>query len=324
MVDFTGLEGNEAVCRAFSDGFPGQTFLIEGDVGSGRHTLMRILTAAALCRSEDRIPCGHCDACRKAAEGVHVDVTTIPPDIRTEDLRRVLETVPFFPNEGKRKVYVLDEADKLGTVQQNVLLKTLEEPPRFAVFLLLCTAKEGLLETIRSRCTVLSLKPLDNDTVRRFLERKFGAGDPGRLAAAVDASDGYLGRAVAEYENERTEFHEKCERVVQALLANDPVCAANLLGEEKDRERHRRMVAGVGERLEKLLIALVTRRAGFPLTDTEHAAVRAGERRLSAYTEIFAQAKRDAERNVNLTLFNTAIARQCAMADEKKQNRRTI
>lgn len=318
MVDFTGLEGNEAVRHAFSDGFPGQTFLIEGDVGSGRHTLARILTAAALCLSEDRIPCGRCEACRKVAEGVHVDVTAIPFDIRTEDMRRLLETVSFFPNEGKRKVYILDEADKLGSVQQNVLLKTLEEPPRFAVFLLVCTAKEGLLETIRSRCTVLSLKPLGSGLVRRFLERKFGAGDPERLASAVEASDGYLGRAVAEYEKERTEFHEKCERIVQAILKNDVVGAADLLGEEKDRERHRRMIAGVGERLGKLLVALVTQRSGFPATDTERDVARVGERRLSAYAEIFATAKREAERNVNLTLFNTGIARRCAEAYDKK------
>ena len=171
-------------------------YLISGPAGSGKHTLAQLLAAALECREADK-PCLRCNACRKVMANTHPDVITVTdPDHKTVAVKLVREAradMYVMPNEGRKKIYLFPQ--ELGVEGQNALLKILEEPPQYGVFLLLSDNPEALLPTVRSRCTELSLQALPEAMVRSALHREFPEADADSLAAAAARSGGYLGQA---------------------------------------------------------------------------------------------------------------------------------
>jgi len=138
-------------------------YIITGGSPAGREAFAQKLTAAYLCEGGE-VPCGTCRHCRKVSGGIHPDVSrvTLLPDkreINVDQARAIRTDVYIRPNEGKRKVYIIDPADQMRHEGQNALLKVLEEGPAYAAFLLLAEQPGKLLETIRSRCEQLTLPP---------------------------------------------------------------------------------------------------------------------------------------------------------------------
>lgn len=122
----------------------------------------RALASAFVCAAGAAQSCGHCAHCKKAGAGTHPDIITIeaPAGARgiPVDLARfVAADACVLPNEAERKVYIIRDADMMAAASQNALLKTLEEPPSRASFILLATVADRLLPTVRSRCVELSL-----------------------------------------------------------------------------------------------------------------------------------------------------------------------
>ncbi len=200
---FDGFFGNEPIKERLSaaareDRFA-HFYLLSGPQGSGRHTLARILTAAMLCTSEGETPCGVCPQCRKALSGSHPDVIlvddpekkTVPVDL----VRRAREDMFIRPNEGKRKIYLVPRGQDLGLPGQNALLKILEEPPAYGVFLVLTDGPEKLLPTVRSRATELKLEPLPQQILLPALRAAFPQAGEEELLSAIDQAQGYLGAA---------------------------------------------------------------------------------------------------------------------------------
>ena len=142
-----------------------QSILLTGSGAKKREKAATELAMAAMCEQpkQDGQPCLTCDACRKIKAGAHPDVIRIEPEkdrktVSVEQVRRqVLETLWIAPNEGKVKVYLFFGAETLSDVIQNALLKTIEEPPAFTMFLLLSRSRDMLLPTVLSRVTELSL-----------------------------------------------------------------------------------------------------------------------------------------------------------------------
>lgn len=124
------------------------------------------LAKEAVCLSSLQRPCGHCEGCRKAEEGIHPDIIRLrrPEDdkgqrkaeISVKQIRELAADACVMPNEAARKVYIIEEAETMNAAAQNAALKLLEEPPLDALLLLCSVNPEGLLQTVRSRCTVLS------------------------------------------------------------------------------------------------------------------------------------------------------------------------
>lgn len=138
-------------------------YLITGGSGDSRAALARRLTAAYLCQGQHP-PCGQCLPCRKAAAGIHPDVAYTSPapdkrEIAVDQIRALRADAYIRPNEGSRKVYVIDPADTMNPAAQNALLKVLEDGPAYAAFLLLAEQPGMLLDTVRSRCELLALPP---------------------------------------------------------------------------------------------------------------------------------------------------------------------
>lgn len=173
--------------------------LITGPPGVGKYSLARILAQAVNCLGANRTdPCGVCPACRKIERGQHPDVVETAPEgktrvIKIDDIREIRNMAAFRPYEGRTKVFIIREADRMMEPAANALLKTLEEPPPASLILLTAPEESDLLPTIVSRCLRLKLAPLPSDKIEDWLMRERGLTAPqARLLASL--AGGCLGR----------------------------------------------------------------------------------------------------------------------------------
>jgi len=226
-MGFDSLLGNdrlkENLRNSVSRGRISHFYLISGPAGAGKHTLARLLAAAALCTGGER-PCLSCNACRKVMAGTHPDFITVDdPEKKTvpvELIRQARADIYVQPNEGQRKIYLFPRAQDMGIPGQNALLKVLEEPPSYGVFLLLSDNPEALLPTVRSRCTELSLRALPEIVLRNRLQSQFPDADPDTLNAAILRSGGYLGQAI-DLLQEGSGIDPQTQQFVQSFSARD-------------------------------------------------------------------------------------------------------
>ena len=221
------LVGNASLRRRVGEdlaagGFS-HAYILEGPEGSGKHTLaLEIARALACARRTDAnapLPCGQCPACRKIAAGNCPDVLFVsrPAGKATtgvDTVRALRASVDVAPNELDVKIYIVEDAHTMTVQAQNALLLTLEEPPPFVVFLLLCTEAGALLETIRSRAPTWRLQPASEDEIAAYLQsserpataraaRALQEKDPGEFAALLRMANGRIGRALSLLEEKQ-------------------------------------------------------------------------------------------------------------------------
>ena len=239
-MGFERLLGNERIKdnlrRSLQRGRGSHFYLICGPEGSGRHTLARLLAAGLMCTGQNQ-PCGGCEGCRKVLGDVHPDFITVDdPEKKTvpvELIRQARADIYVQPNEGRRKIYLFPRAQDMAVPGQNALLKILEEPPVYGVFILLTDNPERLLPTVRSRCTELQLQPVPESILQPELARRFPQSEPETIRAAISRSGGYLGQAVKLLEGSDDQDRQTAQ-FAKAFVARDAVAMMQLLvGMEK-------------------------------------------------------------------------------------------
>lgn len=204
-MELSALAGNSRIKDQLSNRAGGRelshAYVISGPTGSGRHTLAGLLAAAMVCTGAGDPPCGACVPCKKVRRGLHPDVAVITgpgenKPITVDQVRALRADAYIRPNEGERKIYLLEQADQMNQSAQNAMLKLLEEGPSYAAFLLMVNNPGGLLQTVRSRCEELALTPLTPMECQSWLSARFPDKSQEELRAAALDCQGILGRAV--------------------------------------------------------------------------------------------------------------------------------
>ena len=232
-MEFAGLLGNEDLKKrlsvSFRAGKQSHCYLICGPEGSGKKTLARLMAQALQCE-EAAAPCGRCNICRKIQTGIHPDVITVDdPDKKTVsvDLIRQLQADAFVhPNEGRKKIYLIPRAQDMTENAQNALLKLVEEPPSYAVFLLLTNNGEKLLPTVRSRSVQLRMEPVPYEQALGWLKAQCPEQENETLRAAHLRCGGFLGQALQYC---KAEHLSQASQFAKAFAENDRFMLTQLL-----------------------------------------------------------------------------------------------
>lgn len=222
MRNFENIIGHEQniehLENAIENGQVSHAYIFNGEDGIGKMTTAKAFVKALLCESKNS--CGTCQSCIQIDSGNHPDVIYVTHEkagIAVDDIRdQVNQSVFVKPYSSDYKVYIIDEADKMNAAAQNALLKTIEEPPAYAVIILLSNNKESFLETIVSRCVVLNFGPLKESQVREYLNSHYDNMN-GREDLAVSYSMGNIGKAQKVIESD--DFNEQKDFCLN-LMAN--------------------------------------------------------------------------------------------------------
>lgn len=239
MLDtFAGnSSAKETLLTAVKSGRFPHAVIIEGEPGSGRHTFARLFAAAAVCE-EQNAPCGHCRSCTLCLTDGHCDVLTYAPDgatFKVDTVRKIRDNAFIYPVEAKRKVNILLDCDKMNESAQNALLKVLEEPPTFMVFILICQNAAALLPTVRSRCVTVSIQNPELDTADNYILTASGKPEED-IRSALLASHGNIGNALAILDGAENKANENAALFLEAVKGRDRLGGVKLLfSYEKER-----------------------------------------------------------------------------------------
>ncbi|MCI9316169.1 MAG: DNA polymerase III subunit [Lachnospiraceae bacterium] len=203
MAKFTDIIGQEQLKEHLQNAIAGNkishAYIINGERSSGKEFIARIFAMALQCEKGGTEPCGECHSCKQALSNNQPDIIYIshekPNTIGVEDIRTQINgDVDIKPYSSPRKIYIMNEGEKMTVQAQNALLKTLEEPPEYAVILILTTNVEAMLPTILSRCVVLNMKPVTDALVKKYLMEELGVPDY-KANICVAFARGNIGKA---------------------------------------------------------------------------------------------------------------------------------
>ena len=222
-MGFKEIVGHEDIIAHFKSsietGNVGHAYIISGDAGSGKKALAYAFAYTLECEAGGTEPCGNCQSCLQISTGNYPDIITVthekPNLISVDEVReQLVNTVDVKPYKGKYKIYVIPDAELLNVQAQNAILKTIEEPPAYAVILLLTTNLDKLLETVQSRCLKLQTKPIRERDVLAYLMNVMGLTKE-KAYFCLDFAQGNLGKAIKLAGNE--EYAEIVDSVVNVL-----------------------------------------------------------------------------------------------------------
>ena len=241
MPGFADIVGHEQIIRhlksAVSMNKISHAYIFNGPDRSGKMMLAEAFAEALLCQEEGTEGCHQCRSCKQALNRNHPDIIYVshekPNTISVGDIRQQLNgTIDVKPYnaESKYKIYIVDEAEKMNEQAQNALLKTLEEPPAYAVILLLTTNADGFLQTIRSRCVTLELTAVADEKIHSLLMRKYQVVDY-KAEVCVAFAQGNVGRAIMLAGSQ--EFNELKDATIKLVRRISEVELQDMMAEVK-------------------------------------------------------------------------------------------
>ena len=287
-------------------------YLFTGPTGVGKGTLAQTLAAALLCQGEGERPCGECRACRLVASGNHPDLHVVESErvgdsLKIEQVRDLQHQLALTPVEGHWQIAILRRFEEATTSAANALLKTLEEPPSYAVLVVLASDAHRLLPTIVSRCQQVPLRPLSVNVVQQALVERWGAGlEQAQLLAHL--SGGRLGWAVHTLKDK-----EALPRRARRLDALEQLVKASIVERFRYAEEMARQPEAARETIDLWIgwwrdVMLTAAEADAPLTNVDRTdalrdhARRFGVERSEAVVKALRSAADRIRRNANARL----------------------
>ncbi len=261
--EFEDVKGQEHIVTTLKNQIKadrlGHAYLFCGTRGTGKTTVAKIFAKAVNCeRPQDGSPCGACPSCKAIAGGVSMNVIEIDAASNNgvDNIREIREEVAYSPTEGKYKVYIIDEVHMLSIGAFNALLKTLEEPPSYVIFILATTEAHKVPVTILSRCQRYDFRRISIETISSRLMELVGfeqvSAEPKAVRYIAKAADGsmrdalsLLDQCIAFYLGQELTY----DRVLEVLGAVDTEVFSRMM-----RRILAQDVAGVIAQVEELLI----------------------------------------------------------------------
>ena len=219
MAELNEILGNERIKEHFITAVHhkkiSHAYIINGERSSGKEFIANVFAMALQCESTGQEkPCNECHSCKQALTNNQPDIIRVthekPNSIGVEDIRTgVNDDIIIKPYSSDWKIYIISEAEKMTVQAQNALLKTLEEPPAYAVIILLTSNIDSMLSTILSRCVVLNMKPVKDEIIKKYLMEEIHVPDY-KADVCTAFARGNLGKAKAlaaseEFDNIKTE-----------------------------------------------------------------------------------------------------------------------
>lgn len=294
-------ELKRTLSQTLKEGLLSHAVLIEGEKGTGRKELALWLTKAILCKNADS-PCNNCAICRKIQNRNHPDVEIYGENggarsFHIESIREIKNTLWLAPNESEQKIYILLNAENMTAEAQNALLKSLEEPPAHARFILTCDNRRSLLDTIISRSTVYTLEPPTREECAESLRERFPDFSEKDAEIFAIAYGGNLGAAISAAEEEKNAIVFLAAKTPELLKKGESyTLAAELSSVCKTR-------ADLSEYLERLMN--ITGRCGIDRAAGRNTPIRVTPIEAVKTSEIIERGKTSVLQNCSLELIES-------------------
>jgi len=245
MANYGDIIGHEDIVKHFKSsielGKVSHAYILNGEKGAGKKTLAKVVSQSLQCETEGPDPCGECRSCLQVETGSQPDIIWVnhekPNVISVDEIRtQIVNDIDLKPYRSKYKIYIVPDAQMMNPQAQNALLKTLEEPPEYAIIMLLTSNVDKFLPTILSRCIVLNFKPVQPLEVIEYLEEQLGV-DKSKARFCADFAQGNLGKAVRlaispDY-NEIKEDSVRLLRQIQDMEMYDVILTVKNMGKYK-------------------------------------------------------------------------------------------
>ena len=223
MATFHDIIGQEQIKEHLQNAISAKkishAYIINGEKSSGKEFIARVFAMTLQCEKGGTEPCQECHSCKQAMTKNQPDIIYVrhekPNTISVDDIRtQVNNDIVIKPYSSRYKIYMIDEAEKMNEQAQNALLKTIEEPPAYAILILLTTNAAAFLPTILSRCVTLNIKAVPDEKIRGYLMRKYQIPDY-QADVCVAFAQGNVGKAIQLASSE--EFNELKDAVLQLI-----------------------------------------------------------------------------------------------------------
>lgn len=226
---FNNILGNdnikELLTNTVKNNKVSHSYMFVGTEGIGKQLIAKEFAKMILCTDENKY-CGRCKSCIEFDSNNNPDFRIIEPDgnsLKIEQIREFQNKVAEKPIISNRKVYIINDSDKMTTEAQNCLLKTLEEPPEFVTIILIGSNESAFLDTIKSRCMILSFNKISDENIVKFLEENYQTKVNSQIM--LEAFQGSIGKAIQL--QDKQEEYEQIENVIINLENRDKIDTLN-------------------------------------------------------------------------------------------------
>ncbi|MCR5835823.1 MAG: DNA polymerase III subunit delta [Lachnospiraceae bacterium] len=245
MAEIKKIIGQDHIIEHFKNAIRmdrvSHAYIINGEEDSGKKELANLISMSLQCEQGTGEPCLKCRSCLQALGDNHPDIKWISHEktvISVDDIREQINNdVDIKPYSGRRKIYIVPDAEKMREAAQNTLLKTLEEPPSYAVIILLTNNSDSFLQTIMSRCLQLNIRPVKDEVIKDYLKNEMGISDY-EAGIATAFSGGNLGKAIklatsAEFGDMKSDVSSTISSIINGSMV-DVAAAIKKASDYKD------------------------------------------------------------------------------------------